>query len=123
MSPREPNLLRQLDPDAYVVEVAALLDVLGVEHETVRLSIPRSKAAFFAQDLRAGQTARGVVRSSPSHVLMPDHIEATVRTQAGVTLQIPGWVARAVAHDLEVGRHIRLGLPVFSSAPFPALAG
>lgn len=123
MSPREPNLLRQLSPEAYVVEAAALLDVLGVERETVRLSIPRSKAALFAQDLRAGQTARGVVSSSPGHVLMPDHIEATVRTQAGVTLQIAGWVARAVAHDLEVGRCIRLGLPAFNSAPFPALAG
>lgn len=123
MSPRELSLLGQLDPDAYVVEAAALLDVLGVEHETVHLGIPRSKAALFAQDLRMGQAARGVVRASPGHVLLPDHVEAIVRTRLGISLQIAGWMARAVAHDLEVGRRIRLGLPAFSSASFPALTG
>jgi hypothetical protein len=117
--PREPSLLGQLDPDAYVVEVAALLDILGVEHEIVHLGIPRSKAALFAQDLRTGQAARGVVRSSPGHVLLPDHIETTVQIRLGVVIQVAGWMARAVAHDLEVGRRIRLGLPGFISAHCP----
>jgi hypothetical protein len=122
MSPREPSLLGRLDPDAYVVEVAALLDVLGVEHDTVCLGIPRSKAALFAQDLRSGQAARGVVRSSPDKTFLPDHIEATVRTRFGVHLRVAGWTARAIAHDLEVGRRIRLGLPTLGRALCPTPA-
>lgn len=123
MSPREPSLLGQLDPDAYVVEVAALLDVLGVEHEAVYLGVPRSKAALFAQDLRAGQAARGVSRSSPNQMLLPDQVEAAVRTRPGVSFRVAGWVARAIARDLEVGRRVRLGLPAFGPAPRLILAG
>lgn len=123
MSPPEPSLLGRLDPDAYVVEVAALLDVLGVEHDTVCLGIPASKAALFAQDLRSGLAARGVVRSSPREKFLPDHVEATIRTQSGVRLQVTGWMARAIAYDLGAGRRIRLGLPALSPTPCPAPAG
>jgi hypothetical protein len=123
MSPRERSLLARLDPDAYMVEIAALLDVLGVEHDTVCLGLPRSMAALFAQDLRSGQAARGVVRSSPDQTFLPDDIEATIRNRAGVRLQVPGWIARAIACDLEVGRRIRLGLPALSRTPRPIAAG
>lgn len=123
MSPREPSLLGRLDPDAYVVEVAALLDVLGVEHDTICLGVPRSKAALFAQDLRLGQAARGVVRSSPDKVPLPDHVEATTRTRAGVSVRLTGWMARAIAYDLEVGRRVRLGLPALSPPPRPVAEG
>lgn len=122
-SRREPSLLGQLDPEAFVVEVAALLDVLGTEHETVRLGLPRSKGALFARDLRAGQAARGVVRSSPREVLLPDHVEAVIRSRPGVDLQFAGWMARAVARDLEVGRRLRFGLPPLGPASSPTIKG
>ena len=121
MIPQEPSLLGQLGPDAYVVEIAALLDALGAEHDTVRLGIPRSKAALFVQDLRLGLAARGVVRCPAEGVFLPDHVEATTRTQSGVHLQVTGAMARAIAHDLEAGRRIRLGLPALSSTPRPIL--
>ncbi len=117
MSPREPSLLGQLDPDASVVEIAAVLDVLGAEHGTVCLGIPRSKAALFVQDLPLGLAAHGVDRAPADGVFLPDHVEATTRTQSGVRLQVTGGMARAIAHDLEAGRRIRLGLPALSSTP------
>ena len=116
MSPREPNLLSRLDPDAYMVEIAALLDILGIEHATVRLGVAQSRGSLFVQDLRTGQAARGVVRSCAGEALLPDHIEAALHTQLGIEVQLPGQAARAVARDLEVGRRVRLGLPVLGSA-------
>lgn len=107
---RERSLLGGLDPEAFVVEVAALLDVLGAAYETVRLRVARDKAALFAQDLRAGQAARGLDPAS-GEARLPGYVAAEAQAEPGVDLLLTGWMCRHVAGDLEAGRSLRLGSP------------